>query len=60
MDGGETPEEIASGFDIPVAAVHAALAYAFHNIEELRKIEERNRELSDREAEHRVVPGEST
>lgn len=58
VDGGETPEEIASGYDIPVAAVHAALAYAFSNVEEMRAIEERNREL--RETSDRIVPGESS
>lgn len=59
VDGGETPEEIAAGYDISIAEVHTALAYAFSNSEELRGIENRNLELYEQNAANRVVPSES-
>jgi uncharacterized protein (DUF433 family) len=43
VDGGDTPEEIAAGYDISVAAVHAALAYAFGNPRQMRGLETRDR-----------------
>lgn len=43
VDGDDTPEEIATGYDISIAAVHAALAYAFGNPEQMRAIEARHR-----------------
>ena len=59
VDGGETPEEIATSYDISVAEVHAALAYAFSNPDEMREIETRNRKSSEKDASNRVVPDES-
>ena len=47
VDGGDTAEEIATGYDTSVAAVHAALAHGFANPEEMEAIraaEERARE----------------
>jgi uncharacterized protein (DUF433 family) len=58
VEGNDTPEEIATSYDISVAEIHAALAYAFSNPEEMREIEARNRALYD-EVDDRVVPGES-
>jgi uncharacterized protein (DUF433 family) len=43
VDGGDTPEEIAAGYDISVAAVHAALAYAFGHPRQMRDLEARDR-----------------
>lgn len=54
VDGDETPESIADGFDLSVAAVHAALAYAFHNAAEMEAIEEREPDLPGQ----RVTPGD--
>jgi len=43
VDGGDTPEEIAAGYDISVSAVHAALAYAFGHPQRMRDLKARNR-----------------
>ena len=43
VDADDSPEEIATGYDVSVAAVHAALAYAFGNPQQMREIEARNR-----------------
>lgn len=59
VDGDETPEEIAASYDISIAEVHAALAYAFSNSEEMHEIEKRNRELYEQDASNRVVPEEN-
>lgn len=56
VEGGETPEGIATSYDISVAEVHTALAYAFSNPDEMREIEVRNRELSEQGASNRLVP----
>ncbi|MBI3924131.1 MAG: DUF433 domain-containing protein [Armatimonadetes bacterium] len=40
---GRTPDEIATAYDLTLAQVHAALAYYFENIQEIR--EEIRREL---------------
>jgi uncharacterized protein (DUF433 family) len=56
---GDTPEEIATSYDISVSEVHAALAYAFSNTAEMRAIEERNQELSEQDTPDRVVPAET-
>jgi uncharacterized protein (DUF433 family) len=58
VEGDDSPEEIATSYDLSVAEVHAALAYAFSNPEEMREIEARNRALYE-EDDDRVVPGES-
>lgn len=58
VDGGATAEKIATGFGLSVAEVHAALAYAFDNAAEMRAIEERKRELRERDASNRAVPDE--
>ncbi|MFC4986304.1 DUF433 domain-containing protein [Saliphagus infecundisoli] len=43
---GETPEQIAANYEgVTVADVHVALAYAFDNSEEIRQIEEQEREV---------------
>lgn len=52
VDGDDEPETIADGLDVSVAEVHAALAYAFHNPEEMRAIEERDPAVPGR----RVTP----
>jgi uncharacterized protein (DUF433 family) len=53
---GETPEEIAWGYDIPLAAVYEALAYAEENPDEMEAIERANdavtQELRSRLPEH--------
>lgn len=54
---GETPEGIATSYDISVSKVHAALAYAFSNTAEMRRIEERNQALYEQDSPDRVVPG---
>jgi uncharacterized protein (DUF433 family) len=59
VEGDDTPEEIATSYDISVAAVHAALAYAFSNPDEMRDIEARNRAIYDETAENRVVPDDA-
>lgn len=59
VEGDETPEAIAAGYDISAAEVHTALAYAFSNPDEMRGIEARNRELDRQDATNRVVPDES-
>lgn len=35
--GGRTPDEIAGAYGLTLAQVHAALAYYFENIEEIRE-----------------------
>lgn len=55
VEGSDTPEEIATSYDLSVAEVHAALAYAFSNPDEMREIEARNRALYDLD-DDRVVP----
>ncbi len=47
VKGDDTPEEIATGYDIPVAAVHAALAYAFANPEEMEAIRAAERQTRE-------------
>lgn len=59
VDGGETVESIATSFDVSVAEVHVALAYAFSNPDEMRNIEQRNRELYEGGTPDRVVPDEN-
>lgn len=43
--GSTEPTETAVDYDLSVAAVHAALAYAYANIEEIRAIERRTAEM---------------
>lgn len=59
VEGDDTPEEIATSYDITVAAVHAALAYAFSHPDEMRDIEARNRAIYEEVAENRVVPDDA-
>jgi uncharacterized protein (DUF433 family) len=54
VEGGDAPAEIAAGYDISVAAVHTALAYAFANAEEMTAIAERNE--AAREAAEPLTP----
>lgn len=58
VEGGETAEAIATSYDISVAEVHAALAYAFNNPDEMRDIEARTRAVSEHPSANRVVPDE--
>lgn len=46
-EGGDSPTEIATGYDVSVAAVHAALAYGFANPGEMDAITERNQQARD-------------
>jgi len=55
-EADETPEAIATDFDLSVSEVHAALAYAFENVEEMRTIEARMQNLSEQDDLDRVVP----
>jgi uncharacterized protein (DUF433 family) len=58
-EDGESPEEIAAGYDsVTVADVHAALAYAFDHPEEIRAIERRGQEAIERLREDRPVDPE--
>lgn len=59
VESDETPEEIATSYDISVAEVHAALAYTFSNPDEMRDIEARNQALYEENAANRVVPDDS-
>lgn len=55
-ESGEIPEEIAASYDdVSVADVHAALAYAFDNPQQLREMNRRDRETIDRIRENRSV-----
>ena len=58
VDNDETPEEIATSYGISVAEVHAALAYAFSNPDEIRDIEARNDTLAEEHKSHRLSPDE--
>lgn len=60
VEGNETPEEIATSYDISIGEVHAALAYAFSNPDEMRDIEDRNRTLSETNVPDSVVPDDGT
>ena len=59
VEGNETPEAIATSYDISVAEVHTALAYAFSNPDEMRAIEARNQARYDEHAANRVVSDDS-
>jgi uncharacterized protein (DUF433 family) len=59
VDGNNTPEEIATSYDISVAEVHAALAYAFSHPEEMRAIEARNQSVYEEQVANRLVPDET-
>ncbi len=58
VDGDDTPEEIATSYDIFVAEVHAALAYAFSHLEEMRTIAARNQSVPEDQAPNRLLPDE--
>jgi len=55
VEGDTTPEAIATSYDISVAEVHAALAWAFSNLDEMREIEARNQPRYEESAANRVV-----
>lgn len=59
VEGGNTLEEIATSYDITVAKVHAALAYAFSNPDEMRDIEARHEAAASAHAANRLVPDEN-
>lgn len=54
VEGEDSPTEIASGYDVSVAAVHAALAYGFANPDEMAAISDRNR--ATRETTETLTP----
>lgn len=56
VEEDEAPEAIATSYEISVAAVHAALAYAFSNPDAMRAIEARTQARSDDRAGARLVP----
>lgn len=56
VEADESPETIATSLGISIADVHAALAYAFSNPEEIRVIEVRNRDLSEADSPNRITP----
>ena len=56
VESDEKPESIATSYDISVAKVHAALAYAFSNLDEMREIEARNQAVYEETAANRIVP----
>lgn len=60
VEGDDTPEDVAMSYDISVAEVHAALAYAFSHPEERRDIEARNQSLYEEHAANRIVPDETS
>ncbi|WP_318571251.1 DUF433 domain-containing protein [Salinigranum marinum] len=60
VEGDDTPEDIATSYDISVAEVHAALAYAFSHPEEMRTIEAQNQSMYEENAPNRLVPDETT
>jgi hypothetical protein len=43
---GETPETIAEDYDLPLAAIYEALAYALDHMDEVRRFREENRKAS--------------
>lgn len=55
VEGDESPVAIADGYDISLAAVHAALAYGFANPDEMEAIEERRQQAVE-DAPDRVRP----
>ena len=55
VEAGDAPEEIAASYDLSVAEVHAALAYAFDNPEEMRAIETRE-EVAESSRSTRLTP----
>lgn len=59
VEGEETPEEIATSYGVSIAEVHAALAYAFNNPDEMREIEARNQARYEERETNRVVPDDS-
>jgi uncharacterized protein (DUF433 family) len=56
VEGDESPETIAASFDLTVGEVHAALAYAFSNPDEMDAIEARNRMRYEEAKEVRIGP----
>ena len=58
VEGDEAPEAIATSYEISIAEVHAALAYAFSNSDEMREIEARNQAVSEETAANRIVPND--
>lgn len=56
VDGDKSPEEIAASYDLSVAEIHAALAYAFNNPATIQAIEERRRTAAEQTAGDRLVP----
>lgn len=56
VDGDERPEAIATALDVELAEVLAALAYAFSNPDEMRRLEARHHEAYERA--DRLTPGD--
>lgn len=55
VEADDSPETIATSLDLTVAEVHAALAYAFNNLNEMQATEARNHARYE-DSESRVVP----
>lgn len=58
VEAGESADSIATTYDLGLGAVHAALAYAFSNPEEMRSIGARNREQYESVDARRLTPDE--
>jgi len=48
IDGGQSPAHVADQLDISLADVYESLSYYYANIEELRKLEEKNEAAFER------------
>lgn len=55
-----SPEEIADQLDIPLADVHAALAYYYDNSDEMEAVAERRDAVTDELSERSRAPEELT
>jgi len=59
VETGDSPEAVAASYDLTVAEVHAALAYAFDNSEEMRSIEARDERIAESTASTRLTPDDA-
>lgn len=56
VQAGDSAETIADSYDLSLAEVHAALAYAFSNPEEMESLERRNQGIAEATASTRLRP----
>lgn len=56
VEADDSPEAIATSYDLTVGEVHAALAYAFSNPEAMRAVESRKRDLAAESESDRLRP----